>query len=75
MPDRSDSLPLVRIWGRNPEADWNEYWRMGRVLHMSRELAEVLQLWGAREIDIRPKRIPSDLLISPGDFRWAMKTE
>jgi hypothetical protein len=31
---------------------------MGRVLHISRELAEALQPWGVREVDIRPKKLP-----------------
>ena len=41
--------------------------------YVQRTLDDVVVDWRARLS--QEKNVSSDLLISPGDFRWAMKTE
>lgn len=47
-------MPEVRVWGRWKRQDWNEYWRLGRVLEATAQLEQVLDELGVQEIDVCP---------------------
>jgi len=47
-------MPEIRVWGRWKRQDWNEYWRLGRVLEASAELEGVLADLGVGDIDVCP---------------------
>jgi hypothetical protein len=47
-------MPEIRVWGRWRLQDWNEYWRLGRVLGAAAELERVLDELGVGDIDVCP---------------------
>jgi hypothetical protein len=47
-------MPEIRVWGRWKRQDWNEYWRLGRILLASAELEYVLDELGVGGIDVCP---------------------
>ena len=47
-------MPEIRVWGRWRLQDWNEYWRLGRVLGAAAQLEPVLDELGVGDIDVCP---------------------
>jgi len=51
-------MSVLRIWGRNRESNWNEYWTMNRILSASNQLSAELENRGVTVADICPKLVP-----------------
>jgi hypothetical protein len=45
---------MIRVWGYKGKGDWNEYWRLDRLVRANGQLEEEFQTLGIEEIDICP---------------------
>lgn len=67
---------MIRVWGDKGKDNWNEYWRLDRLLRANARLEEELAVLGVQDIDIcpsfwKPPRDPRELLdvevfVAPG---------
>lgn len=42
----------IRVWGKQRTSDWNQYWRLGRVMEKRVELSQALNQAGISSIDV-----------------------
>lgn len=45
---------LIRVWGKKGKGDWNEYWRLDRLLRANAELEAEFRAHGVEHVDICP---------------------
>ena len=81
---------MIRVWGCKGKGDWNEYWRLGRLLESQEALEQEFHAHGVENVDICPNlrkhpTTPESLLdvevfIAPGEgldhkqIRWSPKS-